>query len=158
MSQATAYSLTRGDVDRRSATRGVVIRQSTLRDEAGEAIDVVVSDLSCNGFSMKAPGELRVGSLISIGLAGSGKAAAYIIRSSGHSYGCGFLVPLSAKALLTAFNDDRSVYRLKRTSTPEHSPLSERVDRWPRPIRVALIVGTATVLWILVMGISLALD
>lgn len=92
-----------GQVDARGSVRFNVDHASTVRGMNGEPIDVVVENFSRTGFLFEGDVDFPVGSLISVGLAGSGAREATVMRREGRHHGCEFLVPLPMRELENAF-------------------------------------------------------
>lgn len=137
--------------DRRSAERLTINQRSTLRDETSAACDVYVADLSETGFSVTTDARLVMGSKVSIGLPGQGRATARVVRRVNGGYGCEFLHPLSPDALAQTFRGD-TVIQLS-SSDPFTQPLPEpEIRRFHGAIRIGVIVGSSAALWALIIG------
>lgn len=132
--------------DRRSAERQEINQPSTLRDGTATACDVYVRDLSETGFSVTTDATLTIGSLISIGLPGQGRAPARVVRRVQEGYGCEFMQPLTSAALMQTFRG-ATVVQLSSTD-PIIIPLAEpEIRRFHGAVRVAVIVGSSILLW-----------
>ncbi len=111
----------------------------------GEAgFPVLVHDLSCDGFSIKAVQGLGMGADILIDLPGAGLRAA---RVGGDVHGlsrCRFSEPLPP-ALLPRI--------LAASGGRGGGPLPEpHVRKWPRAVRILLPLGLALMLWAAVLS------
>lgn len=136
--------------DRRSAERQPINQPSTLRDEHSRACDVYVRDLSETGFGVATDLRLEIGSTVTIGLPGHGRATARVVRQVPGGYGCEFTEALGRAAILQTFRGG-TVMQIT-SSTPVTVPLPEpEVERYPGAVRVGVIVGTTALLWIAIM-------
>lgn len=132
--------------ERRSAERQAINRPSTLRDERLTACDVYVRDLSETGFNVATDATLTLGSIVSIGLPGHGRASARVIRPVPGGYGCEFFAPIDSGALANVFRGGTVVSMT--TAEPMLLPSPEPVvERWPGAVRAAVIVGSSMLLW-----------
>lgn len=132
--------------DRRSTERTPINRPSTLRDERAGACDVYVRDISGTGFNVATDAQLSIGSDVTIGLPGHGRATARVVRRVAGGYGCEFVRPLASTTVAQTFRDD-TVIRIV-SSHPVITPMSEPViARWPGAARVGVILGGSALLW-----------
>ncbi|KQR80201.1 hypothetical protein ASG07_15520 [Sphingomonas sp. Leaf343] len=134
--------------ERRSSDRRPVLQESTLRDEALRPHPVLVHDLSCDGCLIESDTPMMLGATIGIGLPGVGRRDATVVRVEGTLHGCSFAGPLSQSAIDQAFAADPVVLgAFSRLSS--HLDLSGEpaVERWPAPVRAAIIVGSTVLLW-----------
>lgn len=92
-----------GEIDDRGAARFTVDHDSTVRGMNGLPVDVVVDNFSRTGLMFTGDADLPLGTLVSIGLAGSGVREAKVVRRDGAEHGCEFLVPLPQWAMAAAF-------------------------------------------------------
>jgi hypothetical protein len=98
-----------GSVNRRGAARYEIDTLSTLRGHDGEPFDVIVTDFSRTGFSFVGDVDLRIGTLVSIGLGGAGAREARVIWCQENCYGCQFHEPLNADQIAKAFRGQKHV-------------------------------------------------
>ncbi|VXC85031.1 PilZ domain-containing protein [Sphingomonas sp. 8AM] len=132
--------------DRRSAERQTINQPSTLRDERAEATDVYVRDLSETGFSVATDSRLELGSMVTIGLPGRGRASARVVRQVTGGYGCEFNDPLGRFDVLQTFRGGTVIQMT--TSAPIAHPLPEpEIQRFPGAVRIGVIVGGSALLW-----------
>lgn len=142
-----AVLVSRFDDDRRAAPRQDVNRASTLRDESSYASDVQVRDLSETGFSVETPVPLAIGSTVSIGLPGHGRATARVVRPvEAGCYGCEFATPLTQAALARMFDGD-TVVQLSVADPLPAAGVGEDARRLPGAVRLLAIVGGSALLW-----------
>uniref|UniRef100_UPI0035CBA8A1 PilZ domain-containing protein n=1 Tax=uncultured Sphingomonas sp. TaxID=158754 RepID=UPI0035CBA8A1 len=138
------------------ADRLSVDLDATLRDAQARPIAVEIEDISATGFRMQTSTLLAVDDEITIGIAGLGMRPARVVRQQDTYYGCLFLesVPQAAIDLLQ-FGPQETVtqFTAARSYEPEAAP---RDDRYPLPVRLAIIVGLAAACWI-VLGAVIAL-
>lgn len=92
-----------GEIDERGSARFTVDHDSTVRGMNGLPVDVVVDNFSRTGLMFTGDADLPVGTLVSIGLGGSGVREAKVVRRDGAEHGCEFLVPLPQWAMKAAF-------------------------------------------------------
>lgn len=132
--------------DRRSAERQEINQPSTLRDERSHASDVYVRDLSETGFSVATDMRLAIGSIVTIGLPGRGRASARVVRQVNGGYGCEFTEALARADMLQTFRGGTVIHMT--TSEPMIAPLPEPdIERYPGAVRIGVIVGTSFLLW-----------
>jgi len=132
--------------DRRSAERQTINQPSTLRDERAEATDVYVRDLSETGFSVATDARLEIGSMVTIGLPGRGRASARVVRQVTGGYGCEFNEPLGRFDVLQTFRGGTVIQMT--SSAPIAHPLPEpEIQRFPGAVRIGVIVGGSALLW-----------
>jgi PilZ domain len=91
------------EVEQRPRSRRVAIgRSGTLRERDKFATDVVIEDVSETGCMFRSDMALTVGTLLSIGIPGTGMHAARISRVDGDAVGCSFLLPINAEDIASA--------------------------------------------------------
>jgi hypothetical protein len=135
------------DDDRRTAGRLSINQPSTLRDESRTACDVYVRDLSETGFSIAADATLALGSTVTIGLPGHGRAAARVVRRVTGGYGCEFFEPLSTQAVRLMFRGD-TVIQLGSSEPIEMTLPQPDIVKLPGAVRIGVIVGSSALLWV----------
>lgn len=141
--------------DRRAgAERMAIDRTSTLRTPERAPLDIAVLDLSARGFRFETRRPLPIGALVRIGLCGAGVQDARIVRHADGAYGCAFLEPLSAERMATAFTAAAIVQgpfavtgAAAAHAADTGADMAPDIERWPRGVRVALLLGTTVVLW-----------
>jgi hypothetical protein len=112
--------------DRRGAERQAINQPSTLRGDRG-AHDVYVADLSETGFSVTTDSRLAIGSTVTIGLAGHGRA----------------------------MND--TVIQLTSSAPLEAPFAEPEIQKLPGAVRLGVIVGSSALLWALIARVAVAL-
>jgi hypothetical protein len=75
--------------------RVVIGRSGTLRERDKFAADVMIEDVSETGCMFRSDAALPIGTLISIGIPGTGMHAARVSRVDRDQHGCSFLLPIS---------------------------------------------------------------
>lgn len=130
--------------DRRSSDRRDVAGDSTVRAADAVPNDVEVLDLSRSGASFRSATDFPIGTAISFGLAGVGVANATVVRRDRDTYGCAFDRDLSPAQAAIAFGVS-SVVQFGDAETP--GTPSPRRDRWPAPVRLALLFAGAIASW-----------
>lgn len=131
--------------DRRAGERQPINQPSTLRNDS-EAGDVYVRDLSETGFSVATDMRLALGSTVTIGLPGHGRATARVVRQVTGGYGCEFTEALGRAEMLQTFRGGTVIQM--STSEPMVAPLPEpEIKRFPGAVRVGVIVGASGLLW-----------
>ncbi len=132
--------------DRRSAERQPINQPSTLRDERAHASDVYVRDLSETGFSVATDSRLEIGSTVTIGLPGRGRASARVVRQVSGGYGCEFVDALGRAEVMQTFRGGTVIQMT--SSAPMVAPLPEPViRRLPGAVRLTVILGGSALLW-----------
>lgn len=135
------------DERRAGSDRVAVQRPSTVRAEDFRPRDVVVEDLSSTGFRFVSATPVTIGTLLHVGLGGSGMSQARVVRADADHYGCEFVRPLSEDQLARAFTDS-SVLAGAFPALHVAPVMPYRDDRWPGAVRVAAGLGAATVTWV----------
>ena len=139
---------------RRGAPRLKLSLDSSL---AGSGTDVVIHDLSPGGILVETSESLRKGARLELELPQVGATLAKVIWSSGNYYGCQFDKPIPKAALSAAL--------LRNPFEPSVAPpiaeISDREaaefvdDRAPFAVRMRVILGSAVLLWALILwGVS----
>lgn len=129
--------------DSRAAERIPVGRTATVRVDS-KAIDAVVHDFSTSGCRVEAVVDLPVGSAISLGVSGAGRITAQVVWREGHRYGCSFDRPIPQESVLAATSADTVI---PFSHQPESIFDEPDAERWPRPVRLAVIVISAGLCW-----------
>lgn len=142
--------------DRRSAERQTINQPSTLRDERAEANDVYVRDLSETGFSVATDSRLELGSVVTIGLPGRGRASARVVRQVTGGYGCEFTEVLGRAEVMQAFRGG-TVIQMTTSSPITFAAPEPEIKRFPGAVRLGVIVGGSALLWAGVVKVISAL-
>lgn len=132
--------------DRRSAERQTINQPSTLRDERAHASDVYVRDLSETGFSVATDSRLEIGSLVTIGLPGRGRADARVVRQVAGGYGCEFVEALGRADIMQTFRGGTVIQMTTNAPVMEALPEPE-IKRYPGVVRLGVIIGASGLLW-----------
>jgi hypothetical protein len=131
--------------ERRLTERRMVDEASTLRGPDQHPLDVMVSDLSRSGFKVLSDRELPLGAIVHLGLPGTGRLAARVVRRSGDRYGCEFVEYLSHDQVADAFG--QSTVAPLFIASSQWQAVEDEVTRWPRAVRTAIAVGGALLAW-----------
>ncbi|MGK6325371.1 PilZ domain-containing protein [Sphingomonas sp. DT-51] len=134
--------------ERRGAERQTINQPSTLRGERG-AHDVYVADLSETGFSVTTDSRIAIGSTVTIGLAGHGRAMARVVRQVPGGYGCEFAMPLSPSVVASAFRND-TVIQLTSSAPLVAAFPDPVVKKLPGAVRLGVVLGSSALLWALI--------
>jgi hypothetical protein len=157
-----------GDTSGRQAERSRLMLDGSLgAGEAGEAIDVVVHDISAHGFLAQTAAKLPVGSEVWLELGGIGRVSAKVRWRGSSTMGCEFASPIASEALAAAVSESKVIwpnFPASRTprQAPAAAPLPARrpVDdegRWPFWGRALFILGSSVMLWsLLILAIRTA--
>lgn len=131
--------------DRRSGDRRPVAEASTLRGPNDEPLDVTVGDLSVSGFNIACATPLPMGAVVQLGLPGSGRFTARVVRCEGDQYGCEFFEYLSHADVTAAF-ESTNVAQLFVAPDDWHGA-EPKIDKWPVAVRASVAIGSALALW-----------
>lgn len=129
----------------RVAQRIPAARPATLRNAFRQPIDIFIENLSAVGFGMSTTADLRLGSLVSLQLAGIERRDARVVRRLGLSYGCEFVLPLAAWELTRAL--DASAVLNGQFPTEESATQSRSAPRVHPLKRVAVLLSINLGLW-----------
>lgn len=132
--------------DRRSAERQTINQPSTLRDERARASDVYVRDLSETGFSVATDCRLELGSTVTIGLPGRGRADARVVRQVAGGYGCEFVEALGRAEIMQTFRGGTVIHMTANAAITPALPEPE-IKRFPGAVRLGVIIGGSALLW-----------
>jgi hypothetical protein len=133
--------------------------------EAGGAIDVVVHDLSANGFLAQTSATLPIGGEVWLELAGVGRLSARIRWRGSSTVGCEFDTALSPEVLAAALSESRVIwpnFPANRSARPTPAVAERPVasvalspqesdGRWPFWGRAMFILGASVLLWSIVI-------
>ena len=131
--------------DRRAGDRRSVAGKSTLRGPGNEPIDVTVGDLSVSGFNIESVIPLPIGATVQLGLPGSGRFEARVVRREGDRYGCEFVDYLSDADVDAAFSSGNVAQLF--VPSPDWQGTEPEVEKWPRAVRASVAVGGALAIW-----------
>jgi hypothetical protein len=129
-------------------------RAATLRDEAQEAFDVIVDNISSTGCWVSTEADLADDMVVTIGIAGLGTRSARVARQDANGYGLAVLDPASDTEVLAA----RTAQTLVEGGFAKHPPRVADTgidatmaplpdERFSRRTRVTFMVGTSVALW-----------
>ena len=149
--------------DARRARRRITYAPSTLRVAGTRPVDVTVYDISETGIRFACDQRLEEGDELSIGLAGSGAARAFVAWARDGQYGCDFVLPISQQEVESAFGGS-TVVRLGHSASATPNPVRERVAaqvddvyarhrRWALPrdvtiVAASIVLVAASALWL----------
>jgi hypothetical protein len=132
---------------RRGSTRLKLSLDSSL---AGSGAEVVIHDLSPGGILVESSASLRKGARLEVELPEIGATLATVVWSSGDYYGCKFDKPIPKKALSAALL--RNPFGAAAAEQASDERVAEFVDdRAPFAVRMRVIVGSAVLLWALIL-------
>jgi hypothetical protein len=134
-------------VTERAHSRRPVRLDGTLRRE-NEPFDITIDDLSTTGFGATTDADLCPGDRIRIGAPAIQLRNAEVIWARNGKVGFRFLIPLSPEDVSSAQPVD-TVISLSPAAQPE--PV---IEKWPRVLRAAIIVGLSTVLWVIIVTLA----
>ena len=152
--------------DRRSAERRKLFLGSTL-EATGEA--VAIHDISATGMLIETSAELAPFDALEIDLPHNGLTRALIIWNSGHYYGCAFSERISKATVSAALlrgtpeaEPDRPADRPEAEARLDPSPARAEPsetdaagayeDKWSLGASTRFILGSAILLWALIIG------
>ncbi|MFC3441723.1 PilZ domain-containing protein [Sphingobium rhizovicinum] len=136
----------------RTVDRFVVNRPSTMRDQEGAPIDVVIEDISETGCRIRSDAIPAIDDEIRIGIAGIGIRNARVIWSDDRSFGCTFDDALSAHNVAMTMEAATLVQGV--FEKPGIGPAPEATPDGalgPRS-KLLIIVGAAAFSWLLFLG------
>ena len=155
-----------GDSSGRQGERSRLMLDGSLgANGAGDAIDVVVHDISAHGFLAQSAAKLPVGSEVWLELAGIGRVSAKVRWRGSSTMGCEFETPISSEALASAVSESKVIwpnFPANRTAWPAPAaaprpavtpagPSVEEERGWPFWGRALFILGASIMLWSLVI-------
>lgn len=140
------------DIDRRRSHRRSIGRATTLRDPAHQPVDVLVRNLSADGFAVDTDHFIDINDTISIGLIGIGSATARVVRRTSAGYGCAWLRPLGEEELRRAFSETTVTDGTFPSFLLRADSGSDPDDRFRRPVRGIVLAGSALACWAAIAG------
>lgn len=143
MAQSSSRTIATSDL--RTDTRHRVRLWAQLGGGAAFDRDVVVHDLSANGFRFEARGSFTLGAAVELRVEDHGPLQAVVGHVSPGAIGCRFVTPLT-DGQLAALLADGPFARARPTPRVEALP-EPVVDLWPGWARVAVIFGGAGLCW-----------
>ncbi|RYF02911.1 MAG: pilus assembly protein PilZ [Oxalobacteraceae bacterium] len=130
----------------RATHRIPTARPATLRDAQRQPIDILIENLSADGFGMSTTTSLSRGERVSLQLAGIDPREARVVRRLGLSYGCEFLVPLDMRELATAL-DAGTVLNGRFPADAETMPTDRDEAHVSRLGRIGILMCVNVLLW-----------
>lgn len=120
---------------------------------SGSGSEVVIHDLSTGGLLLETGENLRKGSRLEVELPEAGATQATVVWRSGDYYGCQFDKPLSKAALSAArLRNPFEPPAVSAADLREDREAAEFVDdRAPFAVRMRVILGSAVLLWALIL-------
>lgn len=157
--------------DRRSKPRHRLRLGANIKGTGG---DVAIHDISSTGMLIETAVELEPLDALEVDLPENGPTEALVMWSSGHFYGCEFKQPLSKAVISAAFlrstpggcgqastKSASEAHATPATAAKEQDSLSSGAspteDRLPLRVRALGIIGSALLLWALVIWAAEAL-
>lgn len=136
--------------DHRASSRDDVNAPSTLRARDSGAVDVHIRDLSASGCFIESTMVLAIDDPVKIGLSGSGTIEGRLVRMAPDGFAVMFDRALTQSELEKAFTGATIIQPWVQPDTDTVS--ADQDDRWPRPLRVTIILGSAIGLWGLILA------
>ncbi|MEG3174714.1 PilZ domain-containing protein [Sphingomonas sp. RB3P16] len=128
---------------------------ATLRDGDLNPVDVDIEDISVSGFRMLTALPFDLGERFTIGITGLGMQSAVIARQFAEGYGCEFTESVSQSYIdrLQEFGNPENIaqFSVGESLQDEQDDSAAGDQRYPAKVRVAMIVGSATICWVLVL-------
>jgi hypothetical protein len=143
------------DKQSRVARRNLLLRvggETPRNDEAR----LLLRNLSPHGFNLESAEPLVSGDQIVVYMPGGRAAAAQVVWADGSCAGCAFDTPLSKgelSAALLAADAAPGDLALEADWAPVMSALAStqaELRHWPRPVRLAILVGASVALWAMI--------
>ena len=121
---------------------------------AGSGTEVVIHDLSSDGMLVETAVSLKKGARLQVELPEAGATIARVVWNSGDYFGCQFDKPipkaaLSAALLRNPFEPSAAPQAVEDASDEEAVDFID--DRAPFAVRMRVILGSAAVLWALIL-------
>ena len=142
--------------DERTADRQAVSLDATLRKPDQRPVDILIEDLSATGFRMTTKEAISLDDAISIGISGIGRRDARIVRRSGSSYGCEFVVSVDRAEIERAQTVEtivRADFGTMPVVTAEDPPL-DAVEHRIRRIRGPILAVATAAPWVAIGAVA----
>jgi len=131
---------------RRGSSRLKLSLDSSL---AGSGDEVVIHDLSPGGILVETSASLRKGARLEVDLPELGATQARVVWNSGDYFGCQFDRPIPKAALSAALL--RNPFKPAAGESADEAADDFVDDRAPFAVRMRVILGSAAVLWALIL-------
>jgi hypothetical protein len=133
--------------DRRTDDRTRIERPAVLRI-ADIALDIRVEDLTRDGCKISTDMDLEIGSTVTLGFAGIGRATAQVVRRDAAGYGCIFDETLPSGAVTAATRNNVDHFSGSRAIV---QPVDVADVKWSPRQQALLVIGATSALWGLVI-------
>jgi hypothetical protein len=136
----------------RAAERHDVATDTTLRLDS-RPVDILIANLSATGCLFVCPEPIELGADVTIGIPGTGRRRARIVRNEREKYGCVFEVPLDKDELAEAFDGGHNT--LLMFSSPEAEVADAAIgahDKLSPRGRLILLATLAIGIWAAIVG------
>lgn len=132
--------------NRRTVNRTVAERASTVRQDDGIPVDMIIDDLSYGGCRMSGDIGLYAGDRITIGLPGIGVRSAQVVWAKDGSTGLTFDVPLSREDIMVTRQVDTLIDG-RFTITDSRAETADEDEILSPRRRLGIIVAAAVCTW-----------
>ena len=134
---------------RRGSSRLKLSLDSSL---AGSGEEVVIHDLSPGGILVETSASLRRGARLEVDLPELGATQAKVVWNSGDYFGCQFDKPIPKAALSAALL--RNPFKPAVGESADEATDDFVDDRAPFAVQMRVILGSAAVLWALILWVT----
>lgn len=134
--------------DARSVPRYAKQAGGTVRSHSQAPIDVRLVNISTDGIGFETDVPLVTGTNITIGVSGIPSRSATIVRQDAILYGCLFHQPISPAEVARA--GELNTVEFPAASYQMSAPLPH-IDKWPRQVSLAILLGGTAVAWSLLV-------
>jgi len=134
---------------RRGSSRLKLSLDSSL---AGSGDEVVIHDLSPGGILVETSASLRKGARLEVDLPELGATQARVVWNSGDYFGCQFDRPIPKAALSAALL--RNPFKPAVGESADEATDDFVDDRAPFAVQMRVILGSAAVLWALILWVT----
>ena len=134
---------------RRGSSRLKLSLDSSL---AGSGDEVVIHDLSPGGILVETSASLRKGARLEVDLPELGATQARVVWNSGDYFGCQFDRPIPKAALSAALL--RNPFKPAAGESADEASDDFDDDRAPFAVQMRVILGSAAVLWALILWVT----
>ncbi|WP_298394720.1 PilZ domain-containing protein [Sphingobium sp.] len=142
----------------RTVDRFVVNRPSTMRDQEGAPIDVVIEDISETGCRIRSDAPPMIDDEIRIGIAGIGIRSARVIWNDDRSFGCTFDDALTANDVAMTLEAATLVQGAFEKNGIAAAPETRPADELGPRAKLLIIVGAAAFSWVLFLSAAKAIQ